>query len=49
MRRYNVKSKQDISGIAILTNNPIAIDNIRTATLKNVAKQSIGGKVTKHQ
>ncbi len=49
MGRYNVKSKQDISGIATLTNNPIAIDNIRTATLKDAAKQSIGGKVTKPQ
>ena len=30
MGRYNVRSKQDISGIATLTNDPIAIDNIRS-------------------
>lgn len=30
MGRYNVKNgKQDLSGIAALTNDPIAIDNIR--------------------
>lgn len=31
MGRYSVKSKQDISGIATLTNNPVAVDNIREA------------------
>lgn len=30
MGQYNVKSKQDLSGIATLTNNPIAVDNIRS-------------------
>lgn len=29
MGQYNVKSKQNLSGIATLTNNPIAVDNIR--------------------
>ncbi|WP_305277908.1 hypothetical protein [uncultured Duncaniella sp.] len=29
MGRYSVKSKQDISGIATLTDNPVAVDNIR--------------------
>lgn len=29
MGQYNVKSKQDLSGIATLTNDPIAVDNIR--------------------
>lgn len=29
MGRYNVKSKQDLSGIATLTNDPIAIDNLK--------------------
>lgn len=29
MGRYSVKSRQDISGIATLTNNPVAVDNIR--------------------
>lgn len=31
MGRYSVKSKQDISGIATLANNPVAVDNIREA------------------
>ena len=30
MGQYNVKSKQDLSGFATLTNNPIAVDNIRS-------------------
>lgn len=30
MGRYNVKSKQDLSGIATLTNDSIAVDNIRS-------------------
>lgn len=30
MGRYNVRSNQDLSGIATLTNDPIAIDNIRS-------------------
>lgn len=34
MGRYNVKSKQDLSGIATLTYNPIAVDNIRRENLK---------------
>ena len=38
MGKYNVKSKQDISGIATLTNNPIAVDNIR-AELKHFEKR----------
>lgn len=29
MGRYSVKGKQDISGIATLTGNPVAVDNIR--------------------
>ena len=35
MGKYNVRNKQDISGIATLTNNPIAVDNIRS-TLKHM-------------
>ncbi len=31
MGRYNVGSKQDLSGIATLTGNPLAVDNIRNA------------------
>lgn len=31
MGRYNVRSKQDLSGIATLTNDTIAVDNIRCA------------------
>ena len=29
MGKYSVKGKQDISGIATLTDNPVAVDNIR--------------------
>lgn len=40
MGQYNVKSKQDLSGIATLTNNPIAVDNIRIrAELKKLEKE----------
>ena len=35
MGRYNVRGKQDLSGIATLTNDPIALENI-----KNVAKRT---------
>lgn len=38
MGRYSVKSKQDISGIATLTNNPVAVDIIR-ASLKQIEKE----------
>lgn len=31
MSRYSVRSKQDLSGIATLTENSIALDNIRAA------------------
>lgn len=31
MGRYSVRRKQDLSGIATLTANPIAIENIRAA------------------
>lgn len=36
MGQYNVKSKQDLSGIATLTNNPIAVDNI----IRSVARRA---------
>lgn len=53
MGRYNVKSKQDLSGISTLTDNPIAVDNIRAAVLKNAVKHSIDAdckmKITKPQ
>lgn len=44
MGRYSVRNKQDLSGIATLTGNPIAVDNIR-ATLDKVAQDmaSISG------
>lgn len=29
MGRYNVRTKQDLSGIATLTHDPITLDNIR--------------------
>ncbi|MCM1077763.1 MAG: hypothetical protein NC411_10435 [Bacteroides sp.] len=38
MGRYSVKSKQDLSGIATLTGNPIAVDNIR-AVLDKVSQR----------
>lgn len=38
MGRYNVKSKQDLSGIATLTNDSIAIANIR-ALQKQLKKE----------
>lgn len=53
MGRYNVKSRQDLSGISTLTDNPIVVDNIRTTTLKNAVKHSIDAdgkmKITKSQ
>lgn len=35
MGQYNVKSKQNLSGIATLTNNPIAVDNIRSVARRS--------------
>ncbi len=42
MGQYNVKSKQDLSGIATLTNNPIAVDNIRSVSRR--AKEEFGAE-----
>ncbi|WP_304423462.1 hypothetical protein [uncultured Duncaniella sp.] len=35
-----MKSKQDISGIATLTDNPVAVDNIR-ASLKHIERECV--------
>ncbi len=40
MGRYNVGNKQSIEGIATLTNNPIALDNIR-AEINKVKRQAL--------
>lgn len=40
MGRYSVKRKQDLSGIATLTGNPIAIDNI-SAEIKKIKQKAV--------
>ena len=40
MGRYSVRSKQDISGIATLTDNPVAVDNIHAA-IKHLEEECV--------
>ncbi len=40
MGKYSVGAKQDISGIATLTDNPVAVDNVRSE-LKRIWDETI--------
>lgn len=39
MGRYNVNRKQDLSGIATLTNDTIAVDNIKRDKIHSTPKK----------